>query len=127
MRKHEINYHKKIDIIEFTSRFCIHSRRIKTKMTNKKKKIFFEKESSFFNQSNHVKFDILIKNSRKLSTIVIKNSFSKLILIDEQLIFLEKTKNRSIKLKIRKRLKISNLILMNSRSLIRKRKNHCQK
>jgi hypothetical protein len=51
-----------------------------------------------------------------------------LILINQRLVFLEKTKNRqnrSIELKIRKRLKISDSILMSSKSLIRKRRNRC--
>ncbi len=55
MRKHEINYHEKTNIIEFFSEFFIHSKRIKTKTTsssNKKKNFFFEKKS-FLNQSNH--------------------------------------------------------------------------
>jgi hypothetical protein len=48
-------------------------------------------------------------------------------LINQRLIFFEKTKNRQnrlIKLKIQKRLKISDSILMNSKSLTRKRRNH---
>ncbi len=64
MCKHEINYHEKIDIIEFIFEFCTHSRKIKTdlmkiNLTNKEKKISFEKKS-FLNQSEHVKFDTLI-------------------------------------------------------------------
>jgi hypothetical protein len=74
MRKHEISYYEKTNIIEFFSEFCTHSRRIKTKTTsssNKEKNISFEKKS-FLNQSDHSKFDDSIKNSRKLLTIVIK-------------------------------------------------------
>jgi hypothetical protein len=70
MRKHEINYHEKTNIIEFIMKFCTHSKKIETKMTNKEKKISFEKESSS-DQSDHVD-DTLIKNSRKSFTIVIK-------------------------------------------------------
>ncbi len=47
MHKHEISYHEKTNIIEFIARFCTHSKEIKTKMTNKEKKISFEKETSF--------------------------------------------------------------------------------
>ncbi len=71
MRKHEVNYHEKTNIIEFISDFCTHSKKIETKTTktktktsNKKKNIFFEKRSSS-NQLNHVKLDIFIKNSTK--------------------------------------------------------------
>jgi hypothetical protein len=74
MRKHEVSYHEKMNIIEFSSEFCTRSRRIKTKTTsssNKEKNISFEKKS-FLNQSNHSKFDDSIKNSRKFLTIVIK-------------------------------------------------------
>jgi hypothetical protein len=62
MRKHEVNYHEKTNIIEFSSKFYTHSRRIKT--TDKEKNIHFEKKS-FLNQSDHVKFDIFSKNSTK--------------------------------------------------------------
>jgi hypothetical protein len=74
MRKHEVNYHEKTNIIEFFSEFCTHSRKIETKITsssNKEKNFSFEKKS-FLNQSDHSKFDDSIKNSRKLTTIVIK-------------------------------------------------------
>jgi hypothetical protein len=74
MRKHEISYHEKTNIIEFSSEFCTHSKEIKTKTTsssNKEKNISFEKKS-FLNQSDHSKFDDSIKNSRKFLTIVIK-------------------------------------------------------
>jgi hypothetical protein len=45
MRKHDVNYHEKTNIIEFYSEFCTHAKRIKT--TDKKKhsfrkEIFFE-------------------------------------------------------------------------------------
>jgi hypothetical protein len=84
MRKHEVSYHEKTNIIEFSSEFCTHSRRIETKTTsskttsssNKEKNIFFEKKS-FLNQSDHSKFDDWIKNSRKFLTIVIKVLFRK--------------------------------------------------
>jgi hypothetical protein len=74
MRKHEVNYHEKTNIIEFFSEFCTHLKRIETKITsssNKEKNFSFEKKS-FLNQSDHSKFDDSIKNSRKLFTIVIK-------------------------------------------------------
>jgi hypothetical protein len=69
MRKHEINYHDKTNIIEFFSKFCTHSREIET--TNKEKNIHFEKKS-FLNQSNYFKFDDSTEDSRKFSMIVIK-------------------------------------------------------
>jgi hypothetical protein len=49
MRKHEINYHEKTNIIEFFSEFCTHSKEIKTKTTSSsnKKKYFFRKEIFF--------------------------------------------------------------------------------
>ncbi len=95
MRKHEINYHEKTSIIEFITRFCTHSKKIKTKMTNKEKKISFEKES-FFDQSNHVD-DILIKNSRKFFTIVIKVLSRKEINSDQSTINLFRKDKKSIK------------------------------
>ncbi len=76
MRRHEINYHEKINIIEFFSEFCTHSKKIKTTTMNKKKNISFEKKFSL-NQSNHSKFDVSIKNSRKQIKIVIKDLFRK--------------------------------------------------
>jgi hypothetical protein len=51
-----------------------------------------------------------------------------LILINYRLVFFEKTethRNRSMRLKIKKRLEISDSILMSSKSLIRKRRNFC--
>jgi hypothetical protein len=76
MRKHEINYYEKTNIIEFISDFYTHSRRIRTKTTktktlNKEKNISFEKKSSS-NQSDHFKFDDSIKNSTNLIKIVTK-------------------------------------------------------
>ncbi len=71
MRKHEISYHEKTDIIEFFSEFCTHSKKIETTTTNKEKNISFAKKFSL-NQSNHLKFDVSIKNSRKQIKIVIK-------------------------------------------------------
>jgi hypothetical protein len=50
MRKHEIRYHEKTNIIEFFSEFCTHSKKIKTKTTsssNKEKKYFFREEIFF--------------------------------------------------------------------------------
>jgi hypothetical protein len=85
MRKHEINYHEKTNIIKFFSEFCIHSKRIKTKTTsssNKEKNISFEKKS-FLNQSDHSKLDDSIKNSRK--KIVIKILFRKEVCFDQSI------------------------------------------
>jgi hypothetical protein len=98
MRKHEVSYHEKTNIIEFFSEFCIHSKEIKTKTTsssNKKKNFSFEKKS-FLNQSNHSKFDDSIKNSRKSLTIVIKVLFRKELNSDQSSISLSrKNKNSS--------------------------------
>jgi hypothetical protein len=85
MRKHEVSYHEKTNIIEFFSKFCTHSKRIET--TNKEKNIHFEKRS-FLNQSDYFKFDNSTKNSNnsfdystknsgKFFTIVIKVLFRK--------------------------------------------------
>ncbi len=84
MRKHEVNYHKKIDIIEFCSEFCTHSRKIKAKMTNKEKNISFEKKF-FFNQSDHSRFDDSIKNFRKFIKIVTKVLFRKKVCFDQSI------------------------------------------
>ncbi len=79
MRKHEISYHEKTNIIKFISDFCIHSKRIKMKTTktktSNKKKIFSFEKKSFLSQSNHVKSDSLYKSSK--SMIVIKILFRK--------------------------------------------------
>ena len=113
MRKHEVSYHEKTNIIEFSSRFCTHSKEIET--TDKEKNIHFEKKS-FLNQSDHVKFDIFTKNStkqdsKKFSTIITKVLSRKEVHIDQKrLIFFEKTKKQrssSIDSKTRRRLKIS--------------------
>jgi hypothetical protein len=87
MRKHEINYHEKTNIIEFFSKFCTHSRRMRTKMTfssNKEQNISFEKKS-FLNQSDHSKFDNSIKNSRESKKIVIKILFRKKVGLDQSI------------------------------------------
>ncbi len=121
MRKHDVNYHEKTNIIEFYSEFCTHSREIKTMTTNKEKNIHFEKKS-FLNQSNYFKFDDSTKNSRKFSMIVIKVLSRKKINSDQSAIDLSrKDKNRQNQsiAKIRRRLKISDSILMSSKSLIR--------
>ncbi len=98
MRKHEINYHEKTNIIKFFSEFCTHSRKIETKTTsssNKEKNISFEKKS-FLNQSDHSKFDDSIKNSKKSLTIVIKVLFRKKFNFDQSAINLSrKDKNSS--------------------------------
>ncbi len=74
MRKHEMSYHEKTNIIEFISRFCTHSKKIETKTTktktsNKEKNFSFEKKS-FLSQSDHVKSDSFNKKSK--SMIIIK-------------------------------------------------------
>jgi hypothetical protein len=71
MRKHDVSYHEKTNIIEFYLEFCTHSKEIET--TNKEKNIHFEKKS-FLNQSDYFKFDNSIKNSNKLLDNSIKNS-----------------------------------------------------
>ncbi len=110
MRKHEINYHEKTNIIEFSSEFCTHSKRIETKTTsssNKEKNFSFEKES-FLNQSNHSKFDDSIKNSRKFLTIVIKVLSRKELNSDQSSISLfrnDKNSSKSINEKDQKTIK----------------------
>ncbi len=132
MRKHEISYHEKTNIIKFTLKFCIHSKEIKTKTTktsNKEKNISFEKKS-FLNQSNHSKFDDSIMNSRKSKKIVIKILFRKKVSFNQSINqstnnLSRKDKNRQISSRRRRlsiRLKISDSILMNSKSLIRKKR-----
>ncbi len=126
MRKHDVNYHKKTNIIEFYFEFCTHSKKIET--INKEKNIHFEKKS-FLNQSDYFKFNDSIKSSTKLSMIVIKILSRKKVNFNQSTINLsQKTKNRqnqTIESKIRKRLKISGSISMSSKSLIRKK--NCQK
>jgi prenyltransferase beta subunit len=91
MRKHDVNYHEKTNIIKFYSEFCTHSKRIK--ITNKEKNIHFEKES-FLSQSDHFKFDDSTKNSKKFSMIVIKILSRKEIKSDQSAIsFFRKDKN----------------------------------
>jgi prenyltransferase beta subunit len=94
MRKHDVNYHEKTNIIEFYSEFCTHSKKIKT--TNKEKNIHFEKKS-FLNQSDHSKFDDSIKNSRKFLTIVIKVLFRKELNFDQSAISLSRKDKKSSK------------------------------
>jgi hypothetical protein len=99
MRKHEINYHEKTNIIEFFSEFCTHSKKIKTKTTsssNKEKNISFEKKS-FLNQSDFSKFDDSIKNSKKLFTIVIKILSRKELNSDQSAINLSRKDKKSSK------------------------------
>jgi hypothetical protein len=43
MRKHDVSYHEKTNIIEFYSEFCTHAKEIET--TDKEKNIHFENES----------------------------------------------------------------------------------
>jgi hypothetical protein len=70
MRKHEVNYHEKTDIIKFIFEFCTHSKKIEM---NKEKNISFEKKS-FSNQSDHVKLDILTKNSKTRKSLLRSSS-----------------------------------------------------
>jgi hypothetical protein len=95
MRKHEVNYHERTNIIEFISDFCIHSREIETKTTTKmttktsnKKKIFSFEKKSFLSQSDHVKSDSLSKNSK--SMIVIKVLSRKKVKSDQSAIDLSR-------------------------------------
>jgi hypothetical protein len=124
MRKHDVNYHEKTNIIEFYFEFCTHSRKIET--TNKEKNFHFEKKF-FSSQSDHVKLDFLNKNSK--SIIVIKVLFRKEVRFDQSAINLSRKDKKSTtsinKSEILMRLKISDLILLSSKSLIRKRANHC--
>ncbi len=97
MRKHDVNYHEKTNTIEFYFEFCTHAKKIET--TNKEKNIHFENES-FLNQSNHVKFDICIKNStkqdsKKSSTIIIKILFRKKVDFDQSTINLSRKNKKS--------------------------------
>ncbi len=94
MRRHDVNYHEKTNIIEFYSEFCTHSRRIKT--TNKEKNIHFEKKS-FLNQSDYFKFDNSTKNSRKSSTILVKVLFRKKHNSDQSAINLFRKDKKSTK------------------------------
>jgi hypothetical protein len=103
MRKHDVNYHEKTNIIEFSSEFCTHSKRIKT--TNKEKNIHFEKKS-FLNQSDNFKFDDSTKNSRKNSIknlrkftkIVTKVLFRKEVCFDQSANNLSRKDQKSTKL-----------------------------
>jgi hypothetical protein len=126
MRKHDVSYHEKTNIIEFYFEFCTHSKRIKT--TNKEKNIHFEKKS-FLNQSDHSKFDDSIKNSRKFLTIVIKVLFRKEFNFDQSSISLfskDKNSSKSInEIEDQKTIKDFRLNLNEFKSLIRKRRNFC--
>ncbi len=56
MRKHEVSYHEKIDIIEFILEFCTHSKEIETNLTridlmNKKKRFLSKKKVFKVNQN----------------------------------------------------------------------------
>jgi thiol-disulfide isomerase/thioredoxin len=94
MRKHDVSYHEKTNIIEFYSEFCTHSRRIKT--TNKEKNIHFEKKS-FLNQLDYFKFDNSTKKSKKNFTIVIKVFSRKEHNSDQSAINLFRKDKKSIK------------------------------
>jgi hypothetical protein len=105
MRKHEISYHEKTNIIEFFTEFCTHSRKIETKMTfslNKEKNISFEKKS-FSSQSNHSKFDNSIKNSRESKRVVTKILSRKEVCSDQSI---DQSTNRLF----RKNKKSTNLV-----------------
>jgi hypothetical protein len=93
MRKHDVSYHEKTNIIEFYSEFCTHAKRIKT--TDKEKNISFEKKS-FLNQSDHFKFDESIKNSRKFIKII-KILFWKEICSDQSAINFSRKDKKSTK------------------------------
>ncbi len=95
MRKHEISYHDKTNIIEFFSEFCTHSKKIET--TNKEKNIHFEKKS-FLNQSNYFKFDDSIKNSKKFFMIIIKILSRKEVNFDQSAINLFRKDKKSTEL-----------------------------
>jgi hypothetical protein len=120
MRKHDVSYYEKTNIIEFYSEFCTHSKKIKT--TNKEKNIHFEKKS-FLNQSDYFKFDDSTKNSRKSSMIVIKVLFREEVNSDQSMINHSRQKKKQTKSINRsensKTIKISDSILMSSKSLIR--------
>ncbi len=92
MRKHEVSYYDKTNIIELFSEFCTHSKEIKT--INKEKNIHFEKKS-FLNQSDYFKFDDSIKNSRQFFTIVIKVLFRKEVNFDQSAISLSRKDKKS--------------------------------
>ncbi len=93
MRKHEVNYHEKTNIIEFSSKFCTHSKKIKT--TDKEKNNHFEKKS-FLNQSDYFKFDNWTKNSNKFSDNSIKNSRKIFTIVVKVLSWKEFNFNQSI-------------------------------
>ncbi len=97
MRKHDVSYHEKTNFIVFFSEFCTHAKRIK--ITDKEKNILFENEF-FLNQSDHVKFDICIKNStkknsKKLFTIIIKVLSRKEVDSDQSAINLSRKDKKS--------------------------------
>ncbi len=129
MRKHEISYHEKTNIIEFSFEFCTHSKRIDSRTTNKEKNISFEKKF-FLNQSitrNLTSRSKTRENTLKSSSKFFfeKMSISINQLINQRIVFFEKTKNRSnlsIRRKSSMQLKISDSILMSSKSLTRKKK-----
>jgi hypothetical protein len=105
MRKHEVNYHEKTNIIEFVSKFCTHSKRIKTKTTNKENISF--KKKFFLHQSNHSKYDL-----KKDIKIIIKILFRKDVYFDQSVD--QSTSNLSRKdkksIKFVKEMKILNAI-----------------
>jgi hypothetical protein len=94
MRKHDVSYYEKTNIIEFYFEFCTHSKEIET--ANKDKNIHFEKKS-FLNQLDCFKFNNLIKNSRKSSTIVTKVLSRKELNSDQSAISLFRKDKKSIK------------------------------
>jgi hypothetical protein len=135
MRKHKISYHEKTNIIEFFTEFCTHSKEIKTKMTfsSNKKKTFLSKRNLF--QVNWITRNSITRSktreNRKESSLkfFLEKKFVLINqLINQRIDFFKKTKNRqisSIRSIFSMRLKISNSILMSSKSLIRKRRNFC--
>jgi hypothetical protein len=114
MRKHDVSYHEKTNIIEFYLEFCTHAKKIET--TDKEKNISFEKKF-FLNQSNHFKFDESIKNSRKFIKII-KILFRKKICFDQSAINLSRKDKKSTKsveiIKNSKTIKDSELIKIES-------------
>jgi hypothetical protein len=97
MRKHDVSYYEKTNTIEFYFEFCTHAKGIE--ITDKEKNIHFGNES-FLNQSDHVKFDICIKDStkqdsKKSSTINIKVLSRKEVNSDQSAISLSRKDKKS--------------------------------
>jgi hypothetical protein len=98
MRKHEVSYHEKIDIIEFILEFCTHSKEIETNLTridlmNKKKRFLSKKKVFKVNQNtSNLTFSLRTReNSRWSSLKFFLEKRSNLI--NQRLVSFEKTKN----------------------------------